>query len=98
MTLAELIRMVESKKRVQEQKAKEQAIFDYTLADLVGRSIARIHSSSNHYPGIAEVYPSLFDAEEMAEQAQAKKDELSVLRFKQFAQAHNNKFKEGGKI
>lgn len=97
MTLAELNRAVESKKRVQKLEAQERASFDYILADLIGRSIARIHSSSNQLPQIAEVYPALFEAEFIEEKRQEKRDELSVLRFKQFAQSYNKKFKEVGK-
>lgn len=42
------------------------------------------------------VYPSIFDTKEMEEERQKQQDELSALRFKQFAQAFNKKFKEGG--
>lgn len=94
MTLAELIRAVDSKKRIQKQQAQEKASLDYILADLIGRSISRIYSSANTVPSIAEVYPSLFDTEEIEEVAQAKKDEISALRFKQFAQSYNDKFKK----
>jgi predicted DNA-binding protein (UPF0251 family) len=97
MTLAELIRLIDSKKRIQKIQAKEKAVSDYTLADLIGRSIARVYSSSNKLPSIAEVYPALFSQEEVEESVQVKKDELSALRFKQFAQFHNKKFKDGGK-
>lgn len=97
MTLAELNRAVESKKRLQKVQAQEKAYYDYILGDLIGRSIARIHSSSNHYPAVHEAYPALFDAEVVEESIQEKKDELSVLRFKQFAQSYNKKFKEVGK-
>ena len=97
MTLAEIIRAIDSKKRVWKKEAQEKASFDYTLADLIGRSIARIHSSSNQMPPIAQAYPTLFDAEDVEQQLQEKKDELSVLRFKQFAQSYNKKYKEVGK-
>lgn len=97
MTIAELIRSVESKRRVEQLKARDKATFDYILADLVGRSVARIHSSANHYPTIAEAYPTLFTAEEVEEEIQVKKDELSALRFKQFAQSYNKKYKEVAK-
>lgn len=98
MTLAELNRAVESKKRLQKIEAQERAYYDYTLGDLIGRSIARIHSSSNHYPTLNEAYPTLFDSEVVEEKIQEKKDELSVLRFKQFAQSYNAKYnKEVGK-
>lgn len=97
MTIAELNRIVESKKRIQKQQAQERAYFDYALADLIGRSVARIHSSANQLPQIGEVYPGLFDMEAINERIQEKRDELSVLRFKQFAQSYNKKFKEVGK-
>lgn len=95
MTIAEVIRYIESKKRRIKMEAQEKASFDYALADLIGRSIARIHSSSNTMPHISEAYPSLFDSEAIEEKLQEKKDELSALRFKQFTQSFNAKFKEG---
>lgn len=97
MTLAELTRAIESKKRIQHLEAQERASLDYILADLIGRSIARIHSSSAHLPQISEAYPSLFSSGEIEEKVQEKKNELSVLRFKQFAQSYNNKFREANK-
>lgn len=98
MTLAEIIRFVDSQKRRQKAAAQEKASFDYILADLIGRSISRIHSSANKMPTIAEAYPTLFEAEAVEEEVQKKKDELSALRFRQFAHSFNNRFrKEGGK-
>ena len=94
MTLAELTRAIESKKRVNKAQEQKQAAFDYILADLIGQSVARVFSSENTLPDIAEVYPTLFNDEEITEQKQAKKDELSAARFRQFAQAHNSNFKE----
>lgn len=94
MTLAEVIRAIESKKRMQKLNAQETAAFDYILADLIGRSIARIHSSANNMPTIDETYPSLFNSEEEAAKRQEQKDKLSALRFKQFAQSFNNRRKE----
>ena len=91
MTLAEAIRAVESRKRVMKAEAQQKASFDYILADLIGRSVSRIHSAANKMPQLYEVYPSLFDAEILEEQQQQKKDELSAMRFKQFAAAFNNK-------
>jgi hypothetical protein len=92
MTPGEVMRFLESKKRVQKIQAQEKASFDYILADLIGRSVARIHSSSAKMPSIAEAYPTLFDSDAIAEKLQEKKDELSILRFKQFTQSFNKKF------
>ena len=92
MTLAEAIRAIESQKRIRKQQAQEKAANDYILADLIGRSISRIYSSSSRYPDISEIYPTLFDGETLEEERQQKAMELSAIRFKQFAQAFNKKF------
>lgn len=94
MTIAELERAIKSKRRLQKIQAQEKASFDYILADLIGRSISRVYSSAATMPELGAVYPSLFDTKEIEEQKQAKKVELSALRFKQFAQSYNNKFKK----
>ena len=96
MTIAELNRAFASKVRINKIEEQKKASFDYILADLIGRSMSRIYSSSAKFPPIEEVYPTLFDAAEQEEKAQIKKDELSVIRFKLFAEAHNKRF-EGGK-
>ena len=91
MTLAEVIRAIESKKRKQKLQAQERASYDYILADLIGRSVSRIYSNSTRLPQIYEVYPTLFDGVEMEEQKQQKQMELSAIRFKLFAQSYNKK-------
>ena len=92
MTLAELDRYFDSKKRIQKAQSQEKASFDYILAELIGRSISRIYSSSNQMPDISEVYPQLFDSKEVEEQKREKRVELSALRFKQFATSFNKRF------
>lgn len=94
MTIAELERQISSIKRKQKEQLQEKASFDYILADLIGRSIARVYNSSNHLPEIGEVYPTLFDTKAIEEKKQEKKDELSALRFKQFAASFNSRFKQ----
>ena len=91
MTLAEVIRSIESKKRKQKLQAQERASYDYILADLIGRSVSRIYSNSTRLPQIYEVYPTLFDGVEMEEQKQKKQMEISAIRFKLFAQSYNKK-------
>ena len=92
MTLAELERAIDSKKRVYKQQAQEKASYDYILADLIGKSISRIYSSSNEYPSIERVYPTLFDTEQIEEARAEKQAELSAIRFKQFADSFNSRF------
>ena len=97
MTYAEIERYAASRKRVEEIEQRKQAQFDYILADLIGRSVSRIYNSSNQMPSLANTYPSLFDSEAEQEAIQKKKNELSALRFKQFVQSYNKKFKGVGK-
>lgn len=97
MTLAELERALESKKRMLKQQAQEKASYDYTLAELIGRSVARIYSSSSTMPAIEEVYPTLFDTKAIEEQKRERQAELSAIRFKQFATSFNKNFKKEAK-
>lgn len=94
MTLAELTRAINNKKRLLKEEMQFKATLDYTLADLIGKSISRIYNSANIMPDISDVYPSLFNSKEIEEIKQENKDKLSVLRFKQFATCHNSKFKK----
>ena len=96
MTITELTRAVESKKRIEKQKAQEKATFDYILADLVGRSIARVYSSNAKMPELCELYPSLFESQKIEEKKQEKRNEISAFRFKMFAKSFNERRKQGG--
>lgn len=98
MTIGELKRVFESRARIDKLRAQEKATFDYTLAELIGRSIARLYNSANHMPDISDVYPTLFNSQELKKDRQERQAELSALRFKQFAQAYNENFnKEAAK-
>lgn len=94
MTIAELIRFADSKQRVMKQQAQEKATYDYILADLIGQSISRLYSSTAKLPDISEVYPTLFDIQQVEEKKQKQRDELSALRFKQFAKSFNENYKQ----
>ena len=97
MTLAEIQRAVNSRARVRQFEEKQRASFDWILADLIGKSVARIYSSSNKMPSLAEAYPSIFSKDAEAEELQKKKDELSAIRFRQFAETFNKRHKEVSK-
>jgi hypothetical protein len=94
MTFAEINRFFKSKMRTAKLEEQRRACSDYKLADLIGVSVARVHNSANKYPSLYEAYPRLFNSPEVEEQIQNKKDELSALRFKQFANSYNNSFTE----
>lgn len=97
MTFAELDRLVASKKRMDKLRAQERATYDYIHAALVGRAFSAGMDANNKFPEIHEVYPSLFNPKQREEQKQELSNQLSALRFKQFAQSYNSRFKGGGK-
>lgn len=101
MTPAEVGRYVESRQRVMKREAKEQAARDWTLADLIGRSVSRLYSKDAKMPEIWEAYPALFGEEKRAieEERERRQDELSAQRFKQFAQSFSKRLnKEVAKL
>ena len=93
MTIAELKRLIDSKNRVMRMEAREKATFDYILGDLIGRSIARVYSDNAKYPEIHEMYPAIFNAEEIEETKRQNKMKLSAEKMRQFAQSYNKRFK-----
>lgn len=97
MTFGEIERAIESYSKMREQEERLRATYDYIQADLIGRSIARIYNSANKMPSLSDAYPALFNKEEEQAQIQAKRDELSALRFQLFAQSFNKRFEEVGK-
>ena len=94
MTFAELDRLMASRKRVEKYQAQQKATYDYILAAMIGRAFASSMDSKAQFPEIHDVYPSLFDKEEREAQKQEQSNQLSALRFKQYANFHNKKFKE----
>lgn len=78
-------------------RLKSQAQFDYSLANLIGVSVARVMSNEVSFPPIEDVYPDLFE-EEIKEKRRQKEEEIivqnSVNNFMAFAMKHNSKRKE----
>lgn len=95
MTIGELDRYFESQRRQELHRLKEKATMDYTLALLIGRAF-RGSDEENPFPDLYEVYPKLFydEAVKKAEEQQAIQDQLSAIRFIQFAESFNSKFDE----
>ena len=98
MTIAEVSRYFDSKKRTEERKAREKASYDYILGDLIGKSVARIYNKSCRYPEVYEAYPNLFESQEILEKRKEQQTQLSILRFKQFAKYHNDNLGGGKKL
>lgn len=97
MTVGELDRSIKSKIKTKKIRDQELALHNYILGDLIGRSMARLHSSSVTYPKIYEVYPSLFDEDEYEQKRQERITEESIQRLKQFAESFNKRMTKEGK-
>ena len=95
MTPGEINRAIESRNRVIKREAQERAGYDYVLAQLIVKGISITLGGNSSFPTMQETYPGLFDdiIAEQEEKIQQQKAELSALRFRQFAQSYNNKFK-----
>ena len=95
MTPGEVSRAIQSYNRLTMRQARDKASFDYIQAQLIIKGVSIILSGKGQMPTIQETYPELFEEviREQEEKIQERKDELSALRFKMFAQSHNNKFK-----
>lgn len=95
MTICELNRFIESWSRQRQRAEQDKAVHNYILANMIGRSIGSLLSEEITMPPIEEIYSSLFsDKADKAKQEKIDKaTEISVARFKQFANFHNKNFK-----
>ena len=95
MTITEIKRAVNSAIRVRKLEAQEKASYDYILARLIAKGVAKSFGDKGEYPAIEEVYPGIFAdvIEEKREQIEEQRINLSTLRFQQFAQSYNKRFK-----
>lgn len=94
MTFAELDRYLASRRRIENQNQQNLATHNYILAGLIGRAFAASMDSNASFPELHEVYPSLFNGEKREQEKQELNMQLSALRFKQYANFHNKKYKE----
>ena len=96
MTIGEIGRRVESHNRKKIAEAKDKASYDYILASLITKGVSIVLGSKESFPSKEEVYPSVFADEIQAteEERQRKQDELSALRFKQFAKFYNKQLRD----
>lgn len=95
MTPREIKNAIESANRIEKLRAKEKASYDFILANLIIKGIGNVLGDKTPFPSITEAYPTIFDdiKQEQENKIQEQKDQLSALRFKQFAQSYNNRLK-----
>jgi hypothetical protein len=75
-------------------EAQEKATYDYIQATLIIRGVGIALGSKEDYPTVEQSYPGIFEdmVEKQQQELQQKRDELSALRFRQFAQSYNKKW------
>lgn len=93
MSIGEVVRYIKAQDKIYRVRNQERASYDYILANLIVKGVGITLGSKQSFPSIEEVYPKLFDdvKEEQQAKIEAKKMELSTLRFKQFAQSYNSR-------
>ena len=84
---------MDSKRRTKKQEAQDKATYDYLLADLIGKSIARIYSKDAKYPELYEAYPQLFNKDEIEKSKEEIRLKNSSERMINFAESFNKRFK-----
>jgi hypothetical protein len=91
MTVAEIERYLQGAV----WRMKNQAQFDYTLANLIGVSVGRIVDGGNDFPSLEEVYPDLFEEEIKNKPTEEEVNMTnSTNRFLEFALKHNAKLEK----
>jgi hypothetical protein len=95
MTPGEVTRAIESKNRIVKIEAQEKATYDYIQATLIIKGVSICLGDKSSFPTLQEAYPGVFAevVKESEEKIQEQKMQLSALRFRQFAQSYNDKFK-----
>jgi hypothetical protein len=94
MTIREIDNAIKSKLRVRKIEAQEKASYDYIQATLIVKGVGIALGSKQEFPTLEQTYPGIFEdlIEKRRDELQEKKDELSALRFRQFAQSYNKNY------
>jgi hypothetical protein len=94
MTIREIDNAIKSKLRVRKIEAQEKASYDYIQATLIVKGVGIALGSKQEFPTLEQTYPGIFEdlIEKRRDELQEKRDELSALRFRQFAQSYNKNY------
>lgn len=89
LTYGEISQLIKVHNKKEKQRLQEQAAFNYSLANLIGLSVARLMDKNAKYPPIEEAYPNLFDPEQLKPKKQDWR--VAAERLRKYAEAHNKK-------
>ena len=96
MSYGEITDTIDAFRVMEERKLKEQAGLNYSLANLIGLSVARLTDSKAEYPTLKQAYPTLFGEDELEEVPEVQDWRVAKERMMQYTTATNKKFKKEG--
>ena len=89
LTYGEIVDTVKAFREVDRLRIREVATFNYSLATLISKGIARVLDGKSDYPSLKGAYPGIFtDIDETPVQQNA---EIMKERFMKYAEANNKK-------
>ena len=91
MTVGEVVRAIDA----YEAMRRDRAYFAYTNAMTVGLFISAMFNSGRKPPTMQEIYPELFQGDDVEEQEQKQTTDASVANFMKLANAINERFQNG---
>ena len=89
LTFGEISLLIKVRNKREKQRLQEAAAFNYSLAHLIGLSVARLMDKNAKYPPIHEAFPNLFDDVDLTPKKQDWR--IAKERLMRYAEAHNKK-------
>lgn len=96
MTYGEIIDVLRANSNKHISDLKEKAVFDYTLATLIGKHIGALLSKDEVVPSLFDVYEVLFQEEKKNQDEVKAKNDLEIWKQKMinFTEHHNREWGE----
>lgn len=92
MTYGEIVDTIEAYNENERNRTREVASFNYSLANLIGLSVARLMDDKAKFPSLQEAFPEMFDDIKYEEKQLTQQDpDIMKARFMEFAESHNKK-------
>ena len=92
MTYGEIVATIEAYKANEKLRVREVAVFNHSLANLIGLSVARLMNDKAKYPTLREAYPLIFA--DLEDEKPAHQDwKVAKERLLQYAEANNKKMR-----
>lgn len=91
LTFGEIVSTISAYREGENMRIRETATFNYSLANLIGLSVARLMDEKAEYPSLKKAYPTLFD-DIIEDDRPVQQDwEIAKARLMQYAEANNKK-------